>query len=157
MIWSRADEVNAISIPEWVRKEWGDGNADGSWNIWQDFDHSVPDWRVILSLGFPGMKARLEGIAVEGDSFYESCFIAMDAILSGIDRFAAQGEKRLCDLPSETPRARRLTRQIACLERLRNGAPQTAYEMMMFVWLYFMFSEHLDGIQCRFGCVTSPA
>ena len=149
VIWSRADEVNAISIPEWVRKEWGDGNADGSWNIWQDFDHSVPDWRVILSLGFPGMKARLEGIAVEGDSFYESCVIAMDAILAGIDRFIVQGKKRLCDLPSETPRARRLTRQIACLERLRNGAPQTAYEMMMFVWLYFMFSEHLDGIQCR--------
>ena len=147
--WERAAEVNAAMLPEWVKKVWAEGNADGSWNMWQDFDHSVPDWRVILPLGFPGMKSRLEGIAVAGDSFYDSCFIAMDAILSGIDRFIVQGKKRLCDLARETPQARRLTRQIACLERLRNGAPQTAYDMMMFVWLYFMFSEHLDGIQCR--------
>jgi formate C-acetyltransferase len=25
----------------------------------------------------------------------------------------------------------------------------TAYDVMMFVWLYFFYSEHLDGIQCR--------
>ena len=147
----RAREVNAAVLPEWVKKDWAAGNIDGSWNMWQDFDHSVPDWRVILPLGFPGMKKRLEGIAVAGDSFYESCFIAMDAILAGIDRFIAQGRKnsslvtRHCDLRRE----RRLASQIACLERLRSGAPQTAYDMLMFVWIYFMFSEHLDGIQCR--------
>ena len=145
----RAHEVNAAVLSEWVKTEWAAGNKDGSWNMWQDFDHSVPDWRVILPLGFPGLKKRLEGIAVAGDSFYESCFIAMDAILSGIDRFIAQGRKRLCELPRETPRARRLAKEIACLERLRSGAPETAYDMLMFVWIYFMFSEHLDGIQCR--------
>ena len=168
----RAREVNAAVLPEWVKKEWAAGNSDGSWNMWQDFDHSVPDWRVILPLGFPGMKKRLEGIAVAGDSFYESCFIAMDAILAGIDRFIAQGRKRLsgpsglsapsglselsreATLRGEAPlRAvgplNRLKSEIACLERLRNGPPQTAYDMMMFVWLYFFFSEHLDGIQCR--------
>ena len=149
VIRDRAQEVNSARLPAWVRKAWGDGNASGDWTMWQDFDHSVPDWRVILPLGFPGMKARLEGIAVAGDSFYESCFITADAILAGIDRFIAQGRKRLCELPSETPRARRLARQLACLGRLRTGAPQTAYDMMMFVWIYFMFSEHLDGVQCR--------
>ena len=56
----RAAEINARMLPDWVRKEWGAGNADGTWNMWQDFDHSVPDWRVIMALGFPGMKARLE-------------------------------------------------------------------------------------------------
>jgi formate C-acetyltransferase len=178
----KAAEVNAAQLPEWVKREWAAGNADGSWNMWQDFDHSVPDWRVILPLGFPGMKARLSAIAEQcrmqnaecrmgnaqcamhnaqwGDSFYLSCFIAADAILFGIDRFIAQGRKRLsesastrhsslvtrhCDLRREL----RLASQIACLERLRSGAPQTAYDMMMFVWIYFMFSEHLDGIQCR--------
>ena len=35
------------------------------------------------------------------------------------------------------------------MERLRNGPPQTAYDAMMFIWLYFFWSEHLDGIQCR--------
>ena len=164
----RAAEVNATQLSEWVKREWAAGNANGSWNMWQDFDHSVPDWRVILPLGFPGMKARLSAIAGErgtgngegGDSFYESCFIAADAILSGIDRFIAQGRKRLSELAPtrhsslvtrhcDLRREHRLASQIACLERLRSGAPQTAYDMMMFVWIYFMFSEHLDGIQCR--------
>ena len=142
--WDRIGEVNARMLPEWVKEEWAAGNADGTWAMWQDFDHSVPDWRAILPLGFPGMKARLEGIAIPGDPFHESCAIAMDAILSGIDRFIEQGKKNF-----GASHSRRLEKEVACLVRLRNGAPQTAYDMMMFVWLYFFFSEHLDGIQCR--------
>ena len=186
----RAGEVNARLLPDWVRKEWQAGNKDGTWTMWQDFDHSVPDWRVIMKLGFPGMKKRLEKYArgrdalprvrngqdarcaSGGDSFYEGLRIAMDAMLAGIDRFIAQGKKRLsapsalsgpsglsklsreATLRGEAPlRAEgplnRLTKEIACLERLRAGPPQTAYDMMMFVWLYFFYSEHLGGIQCR--------
>ena len=63
VIGGRAGEVNARMLPGWVRKEWQAGNKDGTWTMWQDFDHSVPDWRVILKLGFPGMKARLEKYA----------------------------------------------------------------------------------------------
>jgi hypothetical protein len=113
----RAKEVNAEMLPQGAVEEWQDGNADGRWLMWQDFDHSVPDWRVILSLGFPGMKALLSRIAGEcrmqnaecrmenaqctthnaqcADPFYASCVIAMDAILSGIDRFIAQGKQNL--------------------------------------------------------------
>ena len=144
VIGKRAGEVNARMLPDWVRKEWQAGNKDGSWNMWQDFDHSVPDWRVIMALGYPGMKKRLEKYAVAGDPFYEGLKIAMDAILAGIDRFIEQGKKHL-----GARAAKRLEKEIACLERLRNGPPQTAYDMMMFVWIYFFFSEHLDGIQCR--------
>ena len=181
----RAHEVNARMLPDWVRKEWRAGNKDGSWNMWQDFDHSVPDWRVILALGYPGMKKRLKKYAAPGDPFYEGLAIAMDAILAGIDRFIAQGKMNLGDIEignnlnndkqlfnsaaptgaagcaGELARAQekvvhscfqkqsRLKKEIACLERLRSGPPQTAYDMMMFVWLYFFYSEHLDGIQCR--------
>ena len=178
VIGKRAGEVNARMLPAWVTKEWQAGNRDGSWNMWQDFDHSVPDWRVIMALGYPGMKKRLEKYAVPGDPFYEGLKIAMDAILAGIDRFIAQGKKRLnaasqlsapsalsgpsglsklsreatlrgeAPLRAEGPHSR-LIKQIACLERLRSGPPKTAYDMMMFVWLYFFYSEHLDGIQCR--------
>ncbi|MBO4709749.1 MAG: hypothetical protein J5727_08240 [Kiritimatiellae bacterium] len=168
VIRGRAGDVNARILPRWVRKEWHAGNADGTWNMWQDFDHSVPDWRVIMKLGFPGMKARLEKYAVKGDPFYEGLAIAMDAMLAGIDRFIGQGKKRLGEIsrrsaearPAENPNLRvsappretdstRLGKEVACLERLRNGPPQTAYDMMMFIWLYFIFSEHLDGVQCR--------
>ena len=157
VIGKRAGEVNARMLPDWVRKEWQAGNKDGSWNMWQDFDHSVPDWRVIMALGYSGMKKRLEKYAVAGDPFYEGLRIAMDAILAGIDRFIEQGKKNLGGTRScasavaqeRDPPRRRLEKEIACLERLRNGPPQTAYDMMMFVWIYFFFSEHLDGIQCR--------
>ena len=194
----RHGEMNA-KLPAWVRKEWHEGNRDGTWNMWQDFDHSVPDWRVILKLGFPGMRARLEKYASGrdalprvrngqdarcpsgGDPFYEGLKIAMDAMMAGLDRFIEQGKKRLnaatqLNAPSalngpsglndfsreatfkaEGPfnilkgeaRFNRLKGEIACLERLRKGPPQTAYDMMMFVWLYFFWSEHLDGFQCR--------
>ncbi len=174
VIRKRAREVNETMLPAWVKAEWGAGNAIGDWSMWQDFDHSVPDWRVILKLGFPDMKARLEKYAVKGDPFYEGLRIAMDAMLNGIDRFIEQGRKNLgvvghnehnghkeelltngkCHNCSQIANANstlsiRLKKEIACLERLRNGPPQTAYDMMMFVWLYFFWSEHLDGIQCR--------
>ena len=164
VIGKRAGEVNARMLPAWVTKEWQAGNRDGSWNMWQDFDHSVPDWRVIMALGYPGMKKRLEKYAVPGDPFYEGLKIAMDAILAGIGRFIEQGKKNLelftndnchnCSQIANINSTRstcstRLKKEIACLERLRSGPPQTAYDMMMFVWLYFFYSEHLDGIQCR--------
>jgi formate C-acetyltransferase len=146
----RAKEVNAKMLPARAWDAWQKGNKEGTLRIWQDFDHSVPDWREIMKLGFPGMKARLEKYAVENDPFYESNRIAMDAMLAGIDRFVAQGKKQLSNCLQGPPRAtKRLEKEIACLERLRNGPPQTAYDMMMFVWLYFFWSEHLDGLQCR--------
>lgn len=143
----RAAEVNK-SLPEWVKESWDKGNCEGDWNLWQDFDHSVPDWRVILELGFSGMKRRLEHYAVKGDPFFEGLTIAMSAILGGIDRFALQAKKRLATT-EDVKQRERLIKEIACLERLRNGKPKTAYDVMMFVWLYFIYSEHLDGIQCR--------
>ena len=150
--WGRANEVDRKVIPPEVFREWQDGNAAGDWNIWQDFDHSVPDWRVIMKLGFPGMKARLGKYAVKGDSFYEGLEIAMDAVLGGIDRFIEQGKKNECKIENAECRGgelNRLKKEIACLERLRHGPPETAYDAMMFIWLYFFYSEHLDGVQCR--------
>ena len=171
----RAHEVDARMLPDWVRREWQAGNKDGTWNMWQDFDHSVPDWRAIKEIGFPGMKRRLEKYACSrngqdarcpsgGDPFYEGLRIAMDVILAGIDRFIEQGKKNLGTSAAGTAAlhtgggdmgsrhlggGKRLAKEIACLERLRAGPPQTAYDMLMFIWLYFFYSEHLDGIQCR--------
>ena len=35
-----------------------DMNASGAVAIWPDFDHVVPDWASLLSLGFPGIRQR---------------------------------------------------------------------------------------------------
>ena len=146
----RAREVNGKTFPESLVKEWRAGNNAGDWRILQDFDHSVPEWRVILKLGFPGMKARLQKYTVKDDPFYEALEITADAVLAGIDRFIAQGKKNLGEGERVKVKGKeRLEKEIACLERLRNGPPQTAYDTMMFIWLYFVYSEHFDGIQCR--------
>ena len=145
VLWRRRDEVNKRSIPKEIRDEWESLKKSGNWWLGQDFCHSVPDWRVILALGFPGMKARLERYAVKGDPFYDSLVIAMDAILEGVDRFIAQAKANLAKDPGST----RLQKELASLERLRREPPLSAYDMMMFVWIYFFFSEHIDGIQCR--------
>ena len=156
VIGRRAWQVNEKIIPGEIRREWDRGNRDGDWNIWQDFDHSVPDWRVIMALGFPGMKARMEKYAgaklADGryaDPYWEGLRISMDALLSGLGRFASQGELRLKALATGDMRRVRLEKEIASLRRLERGRPETAYDIMMFVWYYFMLSEHLDGIQCR--------
>ena len=145
VLWRRRDEVNKRSIPKKIRDEWEALKKSGNWWVGQDFCHSVPDWRVILALGFPGMKARLERYAVKGDPFYDSLVIAMDAILEGVDRFIAKAKANL----AKNPDSARLRKELSSLERLRREPPLSAYDMMMFVWIYFFFSEHIDGIQCR--------
>jgi len=154
VIWGRAGGVNARLLPARVRTEWQDGNRCGQWNMWQDFDHSVPDWRTILPLGFPGLRARLARHAgaaradgTYADPFHEGLRLASDATLAGIDRFLAQARRN--EATATGAGKARLAKEIACLERLRAGGVTTAYDMLMFVWLYFFYSEHLDGIQCR--------
>ena len=154
--WGRANELDRKEIPPEIFREWQDGIAAGDWNLWQDFDHSVPDWRVILKLGFPGLKARLESFAGAKNAsggydnpFYEGLRIAMESVLGCLDRFIALGETRLGSKVSVAGGRERLEKEVASLKRLRTGAPETAYDILMFVWLYFFFSEHLDGIQCR--------
>lgn len=156
VFWNRAHEVNARRLPAEVRRTWSEGNRSGDWNMWQDFDHSVPDWRVILALGFPGMQRRLEAYAgaktaagAYADPFYEGLRLAMEAVLGGIDRFIAQAKRRLADEARAGATTGRLAKEIAALTRLRTGRPETAYDMLLFVWLYFFYSEHMDGIQCR--------
>ena len=154
--WQRANEIDRKVIPPEVFKDWQDGNETGDWNIWQDFDHSVPDWRVILKLGFPGLKARLEKYAGArnaaggyDDPFYEGLRVAIDGVFAGLDRFIAQGEKNLKGEIAVAGGRERLEKEVASLKRLRAGIPETAYDLLMFIWLYFFFSEHMDGIQCR--------
>ena len=151
VFYPRSGPVNAKRLPKQVQAAWHAGNNAGDWCMWQDFDHSVPDWRVILKLGFPGVKARLEKYAKPNDPFYDSVKVVMDAIMAGIDRFIVQAKKRLAaDKIEDGAKGReRLTKEIACLERLRREPPQTAYDMLMFVWLWFFDSEHLDAFQCR--------
>ena len=147
----RQEEINAARLSPEVRKTWLAGNADGHWTMWQDTDHSVPDWREILPLGFPGMRRRLDRYAGSEDPYYRALIMTADAMLHGIDRFVGQGERRLAGLAADERQERkdRLGKEIASLKRLREGAPRTAYDVLLFLWLAFMYEEHFDAYQCR--------
>ena len=138
---ARAKEIREKYLPKEMELSRRSSGL-GAWGCGLDYCHSVPEWHAILPIGFPGMKARVEKYAKPGDPYYEGLCIAADGMLAGIDRFIAQAKK---NLRGEA----RLEKEIACLERLRNGPPQTAYDVLMFIWLVFFYGDHLDAMQVR--------
>jgi len=125
-------------------------NRSGVWMTWKDFDHSVPVWEELIAAGFPGVRAQVAACD-DGRDFYKALAITADATLRLIDRFAALGQKRLAAARERGDRigALRLEGEVASLLRLRQGPPQTAYDVLNFIWLYFFCCEHLDVMQCR--------
>jgi len=120
----------------------------GAATIWLDYDHSVPVWERISSLGFSGL---LEGVkeakeqhraagtlTAEATALFDSVILAYEGILCFIDRLADNAEKTAgCE------------RQAAALCKLRSGTPDTLYEALLLSYLYFMISEHIDHMQVR--------
>lgn len=115
-----------------------------------DFAHSVPDWRVILSLGFPGLLKRVEEaekkfydehdgkITAEQKEFFLSIKSEYEQVLLLLDRIIAAAEKTKCQAAT-----------IKAIRTLRNGAPATFYEAMLLIWLYYQISEYGDCVQTR--------
>ena len=125
---------------EWKRID--EGNRTGKWTFWKDFDHSVPEWEKNLALGFPGLDRRLRE-SWRDEPRYRAVGIVSEATLRLLDRLVAYGAAH------DDGASPRLRSQVACLRRLRAGPPQTAYDALMFIYLYFVCSEHFDVIQCR--------
>ena len=145
----RNGEIEKKFYPEILPRMWN-GNQQGLWCVWKDFDHIVPDWDTVIPLGFAGLKARLLANWQEEKPYYRAEKIAAEGIERLLDRLIAQGASRLASCVS-CPQAGaiRLARQVASLKRLRSGAPQTAYDVMQFIYLYFVLSEHFEAVQAR--------
>lgn len=115
------------------------------WSAYQDFDHSAPDWDDILKLGFVGMLDRLQANWKESP-YYPPRKAAGEAVLRLLDRFIARGEAVLSQGDGGKARVRR---QVESLRRLRVGAPVTTYDVLNFIYLYWVISENFEGIQVR--------
>ena len=148
----RNGEIEQKFYPEICPRMY-EGNRQGKWMVWKDFDHIVPDWDTIIPLGFTGMKARLLANWQEEKPYYRAEKIAAEGIERLLDRLIRQGTMGLSAPRSEdaagTVRNARLVKQVASLKRLRAGVPQTAYDVMQFIYLYFVLSEHFEGVQAR--------
>jgi len=121
------------------------------WCAYHDYDHSAPDWDVIIPLGFTGIAERLAKHD-NGTEYYRARRMAMSGVFRLLDRLVAQGEKRLKAngaSQANVERERRLAEQVASLRRLRRGPPQTALDVLQFIYLYWTICEKFEVIQVR--------
>ncbi len=113
---------------------------DGVVTIWPDYNHSVPVWDRLFSLGFAGILEESERIRAskerspEESAFFEGIKITYEAVLAFIDRLQAMATT---------------VKMKTALRSIRNGAPQSFYEALLLSYLYFMISEHIDNLQVR--------
>ncbi|MBE6619002.1 MAG: hypothetical protein E7626_04365 [Ruminococcaceae bacterium] len=138
-----------------ARKESGstknlDYGATGTAWIGLDFDHTVPDWDSLISLGFPGILKRAEksyaklqskGLVDEKrEAFYRSVKIEYEALLRFTDRLYRYS------LTKDFEKAGKISE---CLKNLKEGAPQNTLDLLQMIYIYFMVSESVDHYQVR--------
>ena len=127
-------------------------NACGSLSIWPDYDHSVPDWKAVLKLGFPGLRQRAKDcrerhreagtLTAEREIYYDAIETEYAAILRFLARLQAQAEEKGRQYP-------RCAMTAKCLKTLMEGAPTNSYEMLQLDYLFFFIAEYFDGLQVR--------
>ncbi len=139
-------EVCREIIPETEKKR-AYLEESGIVTIWPDYDHSVPEWDRILSLGFTGLleaseKARKSmNLTDDEDAFFEGIKITYTAITEFLSRLSALAQK--------TEGSERMAH---ALKNISNNPPATFYEALLVDYVYFMLSEHIEGIQVRSLC-----
>ena len=112
--------------------------------IWPDYCHSVPNFERMLSLGFAGLlreseeaRAKSENTAEE-EAFFEGVKLSYEAMLEFVGRLRRQAEGTAgCE------------KMAKALGNLEHSAPDSFYEACLLVYIYFIVSEHVDGIQMR--------
>ena len=145
-------EVFTVKIPE-IQKTMERINASGAVAQWPDYDHVVPDWDSILTLGFPGLLARSEAyrkkqeeaktLTEEKKAVFDSVKIEYEAVIRLLARMRKYAEKR-----AETGQEKAKDTAV-CLGSLENGAPKTLYEALHAMYLYFIVCECVDCFQTR--------
>lgn len=125
-------------------------NRAGAVAIWTDYDHVVPDFQALMTLGFPGLRARARAYRLQHEkdgtltadmqAFFDGIDIEYGAIIALIDRMARFAGTRKHEKAAKIQR---------CLLSLRDGAPQDIYEALQLIFLYFLLSECIDSFQVR--------
>ena len=143
------NEIFTDTIPE-TKKNMDELNASGALSIWPDFDHVVPDWRSIMSLGFPGLRARAAKykkiheengtLTEEMAAHFDGIEITYKAVIDIIDRLYRLALTKKHD---------KAGKMAECFESIRDGAPKNIYEAMQVIYIYFIISECVDSYQVR--------
>ncbi len=125
-------------------------NASGVLTMGPDFDHVVPDWESVMSLGIPGLRERAREyrrahehrapLTAEQAAYFDGIEIEYTAIIAFFDRLyryaAAQSHEKAPHVA-------------ACMRALRDGAPQSLYQALQLLFLFFLIAECIDYYQMR--------
>ncbi len=149
-VWQK--ELFTEILPE-TKAQMRDMCSSHAATIWPDFDHVVPDWDSILSLGFVGLKDRAKAYAAchEADG---SMTAQMRAHFDGIDLLyegILELLQRLIDYADKQTHAKAKTVSKG-LKTLTKGAPTTFYEALLTIYLFFIVCECFDSFQVRSLC-----
>lgn len=147
--------INQTLVLKWKREVFGEiipkveekrvyFERNGIATIWPDYDHSVPVWDRILNLGFSGIlaesevaRAKIQNITDGQTAFFDGVKITYTAILEFIERLQNQAKKQ------------ENHRMAKALKNIKKNPPKSFYEALLVDYLYFMLSEHIEGLQVR--------
>ena len=123
---------------------------NGAINCWLDYDHSIPDWELLLRLGFVGVKKYAQDyrrkLEHKGDltqkqkDFFYSIQIEYDAIIRLLVRVADYASTQLFT------KARKIEKSF---RNLSVGRPKTYFDALQMIYIYFMLCESVDSYQVR--------
>jgi len=136
-------EIFGEIIPD-VEKKRRYLESSGIVTIWPDYDHSVPVWERVFDLGFVGLLRESEKmrksreLTDKENAFFEGIKITYSAIINFIGR--------LSDLAKKTNGSEKMA---AALKNIQHNSPSTFYEALLTDYIYFMLSEHIEGLQVR--------
>ena len=124
----------------------------GAGTFWADYDHSVPDWESVESLGFPGLLERAKRfhkekrdsgeLTEEQEVYYRSVEIEYESILRLLHRFVDIAKIHI-DEDEKMPL------MIDALQSLCDGAPKTTYQFLTLVYFYHLLQQNIDDVQVR--------
>lgn len=137
--WEKAlKEARLPEEMEEVRK----AKEDCTFHANSDYSHTSPNSRLLLELGFSGLRqrvleaARCEGLTEKQREFYRSCDIMLTAMNTAALRL------------SEAVAPYNEANSIA-LRHIAQGAPQNTYEALQLLILYFFMHDYIFGTRIR--------
>jgi len=153
------DRINCGGVMEAVSSSWwgiyeeksgdilaatADGDPCGAYTGGADFGHTCPDYVSLLTLGIPGILARLEkalqGASPETREFYENSILAYQAFQRMLLRFATACEA--CAHPTALQSAENL-RAIAA------HPPQNLMQALTLIAVYYRTQHHAENTVTR--------
>ena len=115
-----------------------------------DFDHVVPDWESVMTLGIAGLRERARDwrktheqrapLTAEQAAFFDGIEEEYTALIAFFDRLY-----RYACTQTHTKAAA----QAACLKQLRDGAPTNFYEALQLLFIFALVCECVDYYQMR--------